>query len=175
MFNEINEVFKRYGVTRGLGFVPDRLDITTERRANGSIHLLYRERFTYLPVEVLEIALENAVSFLIQFGAPKETIKILSDGVEVELEGEIGLTRFPILELMIQDRLFVEETEKTCKDVQSSLRSLMNLFDIAWDFSPEVQKKWSNTLGKLGILIEEHPEMQTEIEEIVKKYSLFSV
>jgi hypothetical protein len=173
MFNEINKVFKRYGVTRGLGFVPDRLDITTERRANDSIHLLYRERFTYLPEEVLEIALENAVSFLIQLGAPKEKIKRLSDGVEVELEGETELTRFPMLELMIQNRRIGEEVEQTCRDIQSSLRSLMNLFEIAWDFSPEVEKKWHNTLGKLNILIDEHPEMQTEIEEIVKKYSVF--
>jgi septation ring formation regulator EzrA len=91
----------------------------------------------------------------------------------VELEGEIGLTRFPMLELLIQNRHVGEEAEQTCEDIQSSLRSLMNLFDIAWDFSPEVEKKWRNTLGKLSILIEEHPEMQTEIEEIVKKYSLF--
>ena len=171
MFNEISNLLKKYDIIRGLGFVPDRLEIITERKANGSIHLIYKERFTYLPTGVLERALENAVSFLLQFGVHKENIKHFSDGVEVELDGESELIKFPILELLIQNRNINEGIEQTCRDIKSSLSSLLNLYEIAWDYNTEIEEKWCNTLEKLETVIKEHPKMNTEIEEIIKKYS----
>ncbi len=104
LFKEINEVFKRYGVGRGVGFVPDRLEIKFERDASGSCSLVYREFFTYLPPEVMEVATGNAVEFLSGMGVPRERIKPLDSGVEVTLEGDAKIAYFPILEMLIQDR-----------------------------------------------------------------------
>ncbi len=39
MLRDLNAVFRKYGVERGVGFVPDVLEIRTERRG-GAIKLL---------------------------------------------------------------------------------------------------------------------------------------
>ncbi len=42
LFREINDVFKRYGVGKGVGFVPDRLEMTMDRAASGACTLIYQ-------------------------------------------------------------------------------------------------------------------------------------
>ena len=64
LFSEINTVFKKYGVGKGVGFVPDRLEVVMDRATSGACTLIYREFFTYLPPDVMELAMGNAVEFL---------------------------------------------------------------------------------------------------------------
>ena len=171
IFREINEVFKRYSVGKGVGFVPDRLEVTLERAASGVCTLVYREFFTYLPPEVMEVAMGNAVEFLSGMGVPRERIRQLDHGVEVSLEGDARIVYFPVLEMLIQDRGIMGNMDAAFDSLKGSIRSLMELFDFAWGWDSASEEMWRSNIAKLNEVIEENPGMQSEIEEIVKKHS----
>jgi len=171
LFKEINDVFKKYGVGKGVGFVPDRLEVKLERAPSGSFSLVYREFFGYLPPEVMEIATGNAVEFLSGMGVPRERIRSLDAGVEVTIAGDARIAYFPILEMLIQDREVARNLEIAFDSMKGSIRSLMELFDFAWEWDSTSENMWRSNVAKLNEIIEENPGMQKEIEEIVKRHS----
>ena len=171
LFREINEVFKRYGVGRGVGFVPDKLEVKLERSDSGTCSLVYREFFTYLPPEVMEVAMGNAVEFLSGMGVPRERIKSLDSGVEVTIEGDARIAYFPILEMLIQDRGIAKNLDLALDSMKTSIRSLTELFDFAWAWDSASEEMWRSNVAKLNEIIEKNPGMQEEIEAIVKRHS----
>ena len=171
LFREINEVFKRYGVGRGVGFVPDRLEVKLERAPSGTYSLVYREFFTYLPSDVMELAMGNAVEFLFGMGVPKEKIKPLESGVEVTLEGDARIAYFPILEMLIQDREITRNLDPALDSMKASKRRHTELFDFSWAWDTTSEEMWRSNVAKLNEIIEENPGMQAEIEMIVKRHS----
>jgi hypothetical protein len=175
LFREINEVFKRYGVVKGMGFVPDRLEISFERATSNVCALIYREFFTYLPTDVMALATSNAVNFLSNLGVPKEKITTLEKGVEVRLEGDARITYFPILEMLIQDRNIFSNLDSVIDSLKGSIGSLMGLFDFSWGWDTKAEERWSSSLAKIDEIIESNPGMQSEIEEIVKRHSVCKV
>jgi len=170
LFGEINAVFKKYGVGRGVGFVPDRLEITMGRAASGVCTLVYREFFTYLPPDIMELAMGNAVEFLGGLGVPRERIKRLDGGVEVTLEGDARIVYFPVLEMLIQDRGGAGNVDAALDSLKDSIRSLMGLFDFAWGWDAASEALWRSNVERLSKVIEENPGMQGEIEDIVKRH-----
>jgi hypothetical protein len=171
LFGEINDVFKRYGVGKGVGFVPNRLEMTMDRAASGACTLIYREFFTYLPLDVMALAMGNAVEFLGSLGVPKEKIKPLEGGVEVTLEGDARIAYFPMLELLIQDRGVAGNIDSALDGLKGSIRTLMELFDFAWGWDSVSEAMWRSNIEKLDEVIKANPGMQGEIEEIVKRHT----
>jgi hypothetical protein len=171
LFREINKVFKRYGVGKGVGFVPDKLDVTMKRATSGTCTLIYREFFTYLPPEVMAVAMGNAVEFLSSIGIPREKIKPLDSGVEVTLEGDARIAYFPMLELLIQDRGIAGNVDSALDSLKGSIHSIMDLFEFAWNWDTASEEMWRNNIAKLNEVISANPGMQGEIEEIVKKHT----
>lgn len=171
LFGEINSVFKKYGVGKGVGFVPDRLEVKMERAASGTCTLVYREFFTYLPPDVMAIAMGNAVEFLGGLGVPREKIKPLDGGVEVTLEGDARIAYFPMLEMLIQDRGIAGNVDPALDGLKGSIHSLMDLFNFAWGWDAASEEMWRSNIEKLGDVIEANPGMQGEIEEIVKRHT----
>jgi hypothetical protein len=171
LFREINEVFKKYGVDRGVGFVPDRLDISLERRGMEGFSLAYTERFTYLPQDVMEFSLENAVQLLVRMGVPQDRITRLGDGVRVELSGDAGIIQFPVLEMLIQDRNTPVDLKPVCSSLERSMRALSALFDFAWEYGEETRERWSSSVQRLSEIIEQNPGLQEEIEEIMRRHT----
>jgi len=171
LLREINGVFKKYGVGKGVGFVPDRLEVTMERTTLGACTLIYREFFTYLPPEVMAVAMGNAIEFLSSMGIPRERIKSLDGGVEVILEGEARIVYLPILEMLIQDRGIVDNVDFALDSLKGSIRSLMELFEFAWCWDAASEERWRSNIAKLNEVISANPGMQYEIDEIVKKHT----
>jgi hypothetical protein len=171
LFREINGVFKRYGVGKGVGFVPDKLDVTMERANSGTCTLIYREFFTYLPPEVMAVAMGNAVEFLSSIGIPRERIKPLDSGVEVTLEGDARIAYFPMLEMLIQDKGIGGNVDSALDSLKGSIHSMMELFEFAWSWDTTSEEVWRNNIAKLNEVISANPRMQGEIEEIVKKHT----
>jgi hypothetical protein len=174
LLREINDIFKRYGISKGVGFVPDRLEIKLERAPSGVYFLVYREFFTYLPPEVMEVAMGNAVEFLSGMGISRDRIKSLDAGVEVTIEGDARVVYFPILEMLIQDRGIAASLDSVFESMKGSIQSLMELFDFAWAWDPASKHMWRGNVTKLNQIIEENPNMQLEIEEIVRRHSPYS-
>jgi hypothetical protein len=171
LFGEINAIFKKYGVGRGVGFVPDRLEIAMDRATSGVCTLVYREFFTYLPPDVMELAMGNAVEFLGGLGVPRERIKKLDGGVEVILEGDARIAYFPMLEMLIQDRDVARNIDTALDSLKGSIHSLMDLFDFAWGWDQESEARWRTNISRLNEVIETNPGMQAEIEDLVKRHS----
>jgi hypothetical protein len=172
LFGEINKVFKRYGLEKGLGFVPDRLEISMKRISHDGFALTYREFFTYLPLDVMEVATGNAVEFLDRLGVPPEKITRLANGVEVTLEGDAKIAYFPVLEMLIQDREIAQNIEVALEAFKGSIASLLELFDFNWDWSPEAEEKWKSNIARLSEIIEANPEIESEIKVLVNRYSV---
>ncbi len=175
VFAEINAVFKKYGVGRGVGFVPDRLEITLERAATGQCRLVYREFFSYLPPNVMDVAMGNAVEFLGGLGVPKDRIKPLDGGVKVTLEGDARIAYFPMLEMLIQDRAAASNVDVALDSLKGAVKSLVELFDFAYGWDRESETRWRNNIARLNEVIEANPSMQSEIEEIIKRHQRGSV
>ena len=47
MFKEIETIHKKYGIPKAMGFVPDKLEITLERKEIDKFNLTYSEFFNY--------------------------------------------------------------------------------------------------------------------------------
>jgi hypothetical protein len=169
LFREINGVFKRYGVGKGVGFVPDKVDVSMERATSGTCTLIYREFFSYLPPEVMAVAMGNAVEFLSSVGIPREKIKPLDSGVEVTLEGDARIAYFPMLEMLIQDKGIAGNVDSALDSLKASIRSMMDLFEFVWSWDAASEELWRNNIAKLNEVISANPGMQSEIEELVKK------
>ncbi len=170
VFAEINTVFKKYGVGRGVGFVPDKLEVTLERAPSGQCRLVYKEFFTYLPLDVMKMAMGNAVEFLGGLGVPKDRIKPLDGGVEVTLEGDARIAYFPMLEMMIQDRAAASNVDAALDSLKGSVKSLAELFDFAYGWDRVSETRWRDNITRLNEVIEANPGMQSEIEEIVRRH-----
>ncbi len=168
LYGEINAIFKKYGLGKGLGFVPDRLEVNMERSRDGNITLVYREFFTYLPPEVMEVSVGNSVDFLIGLGVPGEKVRLLESGVEIRLEGDARIAYFPILEMLIQDREITSRIDSACGSVRESLAGLTGLFDFAYAWDTESEVRWRSGVARLSEVIAGNPEMQREIEELVR-------
>jgi hypothetical protein len=171
LFNEINQVFKKYGLPRGIGFVPNKININFERKNESLFSLIYEEYFTYLPDELLDDSRENAIDFLKKFGVPSDSIIKFDKGVQVKLEGDVHIIDFPILELIIQNKNFINDMSSLCDEVKSSLTKLTELFELTYDIKSEDHLTLVNYLGHVRKILEDNPEIQLEIEEIVKKYT----
>jgi hypothetical protein len=170
LLGEINAVFKKYGVGKGVGFVPDRLEIVMNRSLSGACTLVYREFFNYLPSDVMELATGNAVEFLGGLGVPRESIKMLDGGVEVTLKGDARIAYFPMLEMLIQDKGVVGSVDSALDGLKTSIKSLMELFDFAYGWDAASESLWRSNVERLGEIIEANPGMQAEIDEIVKRH-----
>jgi len=171
LFREINEVFKKYGVDRGIGFVPDRLEISLARHGANGFSLAYTERFTYLPKEVMDLSLENAVQLLVRMGVPQERITRIGDGVRVELSGPAAIIQFPVLEMLLQDRNTPVDLELVCSSLDRSMRAMSAMFDFAWEYGEETRERWSSSVQRLSEIIAKNPGLQEEIEEIMKRHT----
>ena len=65
MLDEIRAVRDKYGLPKGIVFVPDKLEISLKRNSYDSFHLSYKERFEYLPNEILDIVVPISINLLV--------------------------------------------------------------------------------------------------------------
>lgn len=169
LLKEINEVFRRYDISRGIGFVPDDLEIhlTREREA---YKLEYTEKFTYLPSEIRDTATDNAIRLLVNMGVPESGIERLDDGVKVVMRGQHRVVLFPILEMLIQNPNIKEELPEMLEEIRTAIESLTKLLEFQWKYDDETKEEIKGSINDLAEIIEENPEIQREVEEIVKRH-----
>jgi hypothetical protein len=172
LFAEINTIFKRYGVDKGIGFVPDRLKIDIIRGKQGVFEINYQEYFNYLPPEVMEIAVGNAIELLTRLGIADDKIIRLEGGVQVTLKGDSSVINFPVLEIIIQNQDLSKSLDSTCDNLKESIRNLLNLFEFNYEWTAEAEMFWRNNISRLNEIISSNPDLAKDIENLVKKYSL---
>ncbi|MFP3951498.1 MAG: hypothetical protein ACLFVP_05105 [Candidatus Bathyarchaeia archaeon] len=169
LFKEINEVFRRYEISKGIGFVPDDLEIHLSREED-LYKLEYVERFTYLPSKIRDTATDNAVRLLMNMGVPKSGIETLEDGVRVKMSGHHRVVLFPILELLIQNPRIEEELPERLGEIRNAIESLTSLLEFQWNYDDETREEIKRSINDLAKIIEENPEIQREVEDIIKRH-----
>jgi hypothetical protein len=169
MFREIEEINRKYGVPKTMGFVPDRLEIVLQRREN-EFDLTYTEFFNYLPDNVLETAKNNVVQLLQQLGIPQK-ITELEKGVRVQISGDPRVALFPMMELLIQNRNIGSELEQILASLRSNAQIWLDFSDLHWDWKGETENKYKDFIATLEKIMEEHPSYASEIQAVIEKYA----
>lgn len=170
LFKEINEVLHEYGIKKGIGFVPDDLEINLSRK-NGVYELRYVERFTYLPDEIRTAAIDNAVHLLRNMGVKEQGIDILENGVKVTITGDHRILQFPILELLIQNPNIENTLPEQLDEISKTIESLTKSLAFHWTIDEETNTEIENSITDIAEILEENPDIQRKVEEIMKKHT----
>jgi hypothetical protein len=167
MFEEIKSIYKKYGVSKNVGFVPDKLEIILERKDIDKFNLTYSEYFNYLPTHIQQIAIEQTIHLLQQIGIT-EKISIVDNGVKVKISGHFPIVMFPIAEMLIQNKNNGSEIKSILDSLHKNYQLFTSFFDFQWKWDDETD----NTIKKLYKILSENPSISSEVDAIVKKYSL---
>jgi len=169
MFREIGEISRKYGVPKTMGFVPDRLEITLERRGD-AFDLTYTELFNYLPADVLEAAKNSALQLIQQLGIPQE-IAELERGVKVQMRSDFRVVPFVMMELLVQDKNIQADLEPILDALRMNAQMWLNFSDIHWDWREETENKYREFIATLERVVQEHPSYESEINAVIEKYA----
>ncbi|MBD3173362.1 hypothetical protein GF326_12935 [Candidatus Bathyarchaeota archaeon] len=170
LFKEINEVLHEYGITKGIGFVPDDLEIHLSRK-NKVYQLRYIERFTYLPDEIRTAAIDNAVHLLRNMGVQEQGIETLENGVKVTITGDHRVLQFPILELLIQNPNIEETLPRQLEEINNRIESLTKSLAFHWAINEKTHTEIQNSITDIAEILKENPDIQRKVEEIMKKHT----
>ena len=121
MFREIELIYKKCNMPKTMGFVPDKLEIILERKETDRFDLTYNEFFNYLPNDIRNIAIEQAMQLLRQIGFSMEKMSRIGNGVKVQISGDFQILHFPIIEILIQSK--DKETETKSINISNNLNN----------------------------------------------------
>lgn len=169
MFEEIGAVNRKYGVPKTMGFIPDRLEIVLERKGD-RFNLSYTEFFNYLPPEVLEAAKENALQLIQQLGVPQKITR-LERGVGVQMDGDLRVVLFVMMELLLQNKNIQADLEPVLDALRTNVQTWFDFSDIHWDWKEETENKYKEFIATLERVVQEQPSYESEINAVVKKYA----
>ena len=173
MLDEIRAVRDKYGLPKGVIFVPDRIEISLKRNSYDRLHLSYKEYFDYLPDEILNFAIPNVIAMLVQTGIPREQIeRIATNGVRMELDGTSLLIISAILsELSLQKRFTEEEIVQSLKVILALRKTLTDFSELEFVWNSEISQRFLKNLEQMRKISLENPTLSSEMENIMKKYA----
>ena len=166
MFKEIEMIHKKYGIPKGMGFVPDKLEIIIERKGLDNFKLTYSEFFNYLPNYALNTVKEITLQLLQQIGVPAEKIIQIENGVKTQMSGDFRITIGPIIEILLQNKNIKNEIRPVFESINKTYQLFAHLFDFHWEWNDKIQSKFDNYITAM----QEHPAISSEIEAVIKKY-----
>jgi len=167
MFEEIALLYKKYGISKNIGFVADKLEIVLERKDIDKFNLTYSEYFYYLPTHIQQVAIEQTINLLHQIGIT-EKIQRVYNGVKVKISGKFPIVTFPIAEILIQNKNNGSEINSILTSLQRNYQLFNTFFNFQWKWDDKTEKK----VKKLIKISTKHPTISSEIEAIVKTYSI---
>jgi len=173
MLDEMRAVREKYGLPKGILFVPDRIEISLKRNSHDNFHLSYREYFDYLPNLVLDLVLPVTINMLVQTGIPRERIeRIAKNGVGMELDGNALMVMGLILsELSMQKRFSEEETTNLTNSIARLRRAFTDFSDLEFEMNDEIAQRYLSILQQTGVFVMANPSFVSEMEVITKKYA----
>lgn len=170
MFKEIEMIRKKYGMPKSIGFVPDKLEITLERKEIDKFNLTYSEFFNYLPNHALNIAIETVIQFIQQMGLPIENILRIDNGVKLQISGDFKILGFPIIEMLLQNKGNESDIKDIIDRITNAHQRFHQFFDFYWNWSDEADHDCSARMRTMYNILQEHPSITSEINEVIEKY-----
>lgn len=173
MLAEMKAIREKYGMQKGLLFVPDKLSISIERISYDNFHLSYAESFNYLSSQVLDMVIPVSINMLVQMGFPRERVtRISQNSVGIEIDGNLFLILGLVLsELSIQKRFEDTDISLLFDAVQKSRKAFTESVDFGFEWNSEIEKRFYGILSNTFKVMQEHPNVVTELEAVVKKYT----
>ena len=159
MFKEMEMIYEKYGVPKGMGFVPDKLEIILERKEIDKFNLTYTEFFNYLPYNALTIVIEYTLRLLQQIGFPPEKITRIENGVKVQISGDFQIALFPLLEILVQNKGNGKKFKSTLDSISKTYQIFTTLIDFHWDWNDEIESKFNNYIQALNKVMREYPSI----------------
>lgn len=170
MIDEIVKLRQKHGLPKSMAFLPNKINISLTRNSVDSFELIYDEYFTYLPLPIQDIALDNAISGLIQMGLPSESITRLDNGVKLNINGDWWKISSAFIELYIQNYRMNEDMEAYFKHMKNMINMNSKLMEYEYVYSAETYERMLSNLETIQKTMLENPSIIKEIEEIQKKY-----
>jgi hypothetical protein len=167
MFKEMDVIFKKYNAPKGIGFVPDSLEIILERNGEENFELTYSEFFSYLPYGILNKSLDNTIKLFHQMGIPIKTTIKLENGIKVQLGGDFRIILFPMIEILLQNKNIESDLNSIYEYINKILKMFSTLLDFHWNYNREIKEK----ISIYENFIQKNPSIQSEIEYVIKKYA----
>jgi len=173
MFKEMSIVREKYGIPKGVIFVPDKLEISIQRISYDNFHLSYKEFFNYLPNHLLDVVTLTTTNFLVQVGVPREWItRIGENGIGLELDANFFRMASAVLpELLIQRRFEDIEISSFLKSIEENRKMFADFSELEFEWNSEIENKFYSNLNDLSRIMQENSSARIELEAIVKKYT----
>jgi hypothetical protein len=173
MVDEMRKLREKYAMPKNILLVPDKLEIQVQRIAYDRFYLSYKEYFSYLPNEILNLFVPATMNIMSQIGVPKEKVtRIAENGVGIELDGNLSIIAGAVLrELLIQKRFNEDETVSFFSTIARTVKALNEFSNVEFEWNSEIEKRYFDTMMKLSEVIQAHPTLSSEIEAIVKECS----
>jgi hypothetical protein len=172
MLAEMKAIREKYGMQKGVLFVPDKLSISVQRISYANFHLSYAESFNYLPKEVLDMVIPMSIEWLVQTGFPRDRIaRTNENSVGVEMDGDSLLVIVSILsELLVQKRFDDTEISLLFDIAQKSPKIFTGSADFEFEWNSDIAKRFYDIMSNNLKVVQEHPTVVAEMEAIKKKY-----
>jgi hypothetical protein len=74
MCDDLQAIREKYGLPKGILFIPDRYEIAIKRNSYDRMYMDYKAFYDFLPDTALDIFIPLQINQLTQMGIPKEKI-----------------------------------------------------------------------------------------------------
>lgn len=168
ILKELEALLKKYDLPKMFAFVPNKLEISLERKGINEFSLVYKEFFDYLPNTIRKLATESTIQFLKMLGITRDITR-LENGVMTHMSGDFLVAYLPIIEILIQNKYYETTMESFFNVINKRIQKYSNFFIFNWEYNKETEQQYHKCLERVRAIFEKNPSIQSEIENIYKK------
>lgn len=171
MVKDLAEVRAKYGLPKQIGLVPDRIEVSIDRKDLDAFEVNYSEYFNYLPQDVLSQALQDAVNILRQMGIKPENITMSKNSVHTVLCGNFPVLMQPLSEILFQHYNIEKDLDWIIEFLKININAFLNMMELRYVFNNETERELRKIRSEYTIKIFENPNILLEINEIMEKFN----
>jgi len=170
MVQELSEVYAKYGLSKPIGIVPNKIEVTINRMGIDAFEVEYSEYFNHLPKNILSIAIQYAENLLIQMGIQPENITKLENGIRIVLNGDFLILMYPLSEILIQHYRIEEDMDFIFESLKKDIPAFLSMLNLRYIYNDEIGREIIKIINDYNEKAIENPNIEHEINEILEKY-----
>ena len=169
VFEELETLYQKYDLPKMHLFLPNKLEINLERKGINEFNLVYREFFDYLPDTIQKIAIEITIQILKMIYKGINITRI-ENGIMIQMSGDYQVAYSPIIEILFQNKYYETNIKSHYDEINKHMQIYSRFFILNWECNKEAEQELYKYLEKIRTIFEKNPSIQSEIENIFKKY-----
>jgi len=170
MVKDLAEVRAKYGLHKTIGLVPDRIEVTIDRKNLDTFEVNYSEYFNYLSQGVLSQALQDTVNMIVQLGVNPENITMLKNGVHTVLNGDFSVLIPPLSEILFQHYNIEKDMDLIFESLKVTINTFLSMIELRYVLNNETEREIEKIRSEYNEKIFENPNIMLEINEIMEKF-----